>query len=507
MEGVLALRTGGETVTAPIDAVASDSNSTHTEFLSDSVAARTTCTEFVSGSVAESTACTKFVSDSDYSVAISKSPQSGESTTAGTAYRYTDTAATAISSELSQKNVSTTTTATAADGDTAATAAIPELTPKNGASTTTAVQMSRYAASVEGHRTPERGSVEHRHSIWLGDADKKNPDCDSNVPPRATTAAANQTQRDAAVGAINAFIRARIQAIPVSNPRRASSRGCIQSSPGSSARNEFSRGRIQLVSGWKHAFSRGRIQIVPELKHPYHPSQQAPIAMRPNARIFLTNQRHPGVTVSASKSLGRGCIQTVPGSNTAFSAFSQGRIQTVPGLSAMGSSSEARTQTVTGSRGRSALSRGHIQTIPGSNASFRWRERVETFSGLSGPLHCPQQALIELRPNAPMVLVIYRSDSPPPESVRWNIETSVGVIPGGVRLGFLAVGEAFSDVSATGEGEERARWRALEHRLSRLLLASSRAGEAAYPEKNEPRQGFLRVGAAFSNGSTTLEGG
>ena len=76
-----------------------------------------------------------------------------------------------------------------------------------------------------------------------------------------------------------------------------------------------------------------------------------------------------------------------------------------------------------------------------------------------------------------MVLVIYRSDSPPPESLRCDIESAVDAVAGGSRVSFLGVGEAFSDLPATRDGVERARWRALQHRLSLLLPSSSGAGE------------------------------
>lgn len=134
----------------------------------------------------------------------------------------------------------------------------------------------------------------------------------------------------------------------------------------------------------------------------------------------------------------------------------------------------------------SASERGNSPTTPVSETlsaggtsrpSPAYLPSIPSSNGHQHHPHHLQTAPIALRPNAPMVLVVYRSDSPPPESLRWDIESAVDDVAGGARLGFLGVGEAFLDVSvATRDGVERARWRALEQRLS-LLLASVSAGE------------------------------
>lgn len=85
-----------------------------------------------------------------------------------------------------------------------------------------------------------------------------------------------------------------------------------------------------------------------------------------------------------------------------------------------------------------------------------------------------------VRPNAPMVLVIFRSDSPPPEKLRRGLESAASTVAGGARIDFMDISATiYSDGSISDElglggvvrmrAEDVARRRVLEARLSRLL--------------------------------------
>lgn len=77
------------------------------------------------------------------------------------------------------------------------------------------------------------------------------------------------------------------------------------------------------------------------------------------------------------------------------------------------------------------------------------------------------------RPNAPVVLVVYRSGGPLPGRLRRDLETAAArAAGGGVRLGFLGAGEAVR-VGGDGMDEEgTSRLGTLGARLSRLLAAA-----------------------------------
>eukprot|EP00752_Nemacystus_decipiens_P008217 g7347.t1 len=92
------------------------------------------------------------------------------------------------------------------------------------------------------------------------------------------------------------------------------------------------------------------------------------------------------------------------------------------------------------------------------------------------------------RPNAPMVLVVYRSDFPPPEGWRRSVETAAVTVAGGARITFMEIGETNSDSSiaedALTEGTkagERYRQELLETRLSRLIAGEATAGHEGTP--------------------------
>lgn len=87
------------------------------------------------------------------------------------------------------------------------------------------------------------------------------------------------------------------------------------------------------------------------------------------------------------------------------------------------------------------------------------------------------------RPNAPMVLVVYRSEFPPPEDWRKSVQVAAITVAGGGRVTFMEIGETIPEVSTAEyvEGqelkeEERKRRKVLEARLSRLV-AQERTGE------------------------------
>lgn len=101
------------------------------------------------------------------------------------------------------------------------------------------------------------------------------------------------------------------------------------------------------------------------------------------------------------------------------------------------------------------------------------------------------------RPNAPMVLVVYRSDFPPPASWRRSIEVAAVTVAGGARVTFMEIVGERDDAGVpvaggmTGqglEGEERYRRKVLEARLSRLL-----AGERTGENERMPLQPKARV--------------
>lgn len=86
-----------------------------------------------------------------------------------------------------------------------------------------------------------------------------------------------------------------------------------------------------------------------------------------------------------------------------------------------------------------------------------------------------------MRPNAPMVLVVYRSDFPPPGGWRRSIESAAVTVPGGARVTFMGVGETDPSISTAkyerGQGlkeEETYRRKVLEDSLSRLVFAEGK---------------------------------
>lgn len=87
-----------------------------------------------------------------------------------------------------------------------------------------------------------------------------------------------------------------------------------------------------------------------------------------------------------------------------------------------------------------------------------------------------------VRPNAPMVLVIYRSDSPPPENMRRDLESAASTVAGGALMDFMEISatlnapdhmsEAFGSGGAGVGKEEDSRRKILEARLSQLLAGA-----------------------------------
>lgn len=110
-----------------------------------------------------------------------------------------------------------------------------------------------------------------------------------------------------------------------------------------------------------------------------------------------------------------------------------------------------------------------------------------------GSLDAPQVELAPglstsaTRPNAPMVLVMYRSEFPPPRDWRGNIEAAAVTVSGGARISFMEIGEMVSEFSPAdctrGQGlkeEETCRREVLKARLSQLV-AGETAGNSEYP--------------------------
>lgn len=92
----------------------------------------------------------------------------------------------------------------------------------------------------------------------------------------------------------------------------------------------------------------------------------------------------------------------------------------------------------------------------------------------------PQQpSSVLVRPNAPMVLIIYRSDVPPPDGFRRSLESAATTVAGGARIDFMEISATIAADSTSdyryfgGEEEELAsRRKVLEARLSRLLVGA-----------------------------------
>ncbi|CAM9590104.1 unnamed protein product, partial [Ectocarpus sp. 12 AP-2014] len=110
-----------------------------------------------------------------------------------------------------------------------------------------------------------------------------------------------------------------------------------------------------------------------------------------------------------------------------------------------------------------------------------------------------------VRPNAPLVLVVYRSENPPPGQLRRDLQSAAGAVAGGARIAFMeTTAETFgvgdSGVECSGWGrrigaEELSRLQDLQTRVSRLLADAGRA--AAHGEHGDtPDVDFLGVEAA-----------
>lgn len=93
-----------------------------------------------------------------------------------------------------------------------------------------------------------------------------------------------------------------------------------------------------------------------------------------------------------------------------------------------------------------------------------------------------------VRPNAPLILVVYRSESPPPGQLRRDLQSAAGAVAGGARIALMettagTLGDGDSGLECSGWGrqigaEELSRLKALQIRVSRLLAdASGTAGE------------------------------
>ncbi|CAM9894381.1 unnamed protein product, partial [Scytosiphon promiscuus] len=77
------------------------------------------------------------------------------------------------------------------------------------------------------------------------------------------------------------------------------------------------------------------------------------------------------------------------------------------------------------------------------------------------------------RPNAPTILVVYRSGCPMPVRLRRDLESGVDRTAGGARMGFVGVSEAARGAGEGSEEEEVWRLKSLETGLSRLLAAAN----------------------------------
>ncbi|CAM9486148.1 unnamed protein product [Ectocarpus sp. 13 AM-2016] len=110
-----------------------------------------------------------------------------------------------------------------------------------------------------------------------------------------------------------------------------------------------------------------------------------------------------------------------------------------------------------------------------------------------------------VRPNAPLVLVVYASETPPPKRLRRDLQSAAGAVAGGARIAFMeTTAETFgvgdSGVECSGWGrriraEELSRLQDLQTRVSRLLADAGRA--AAHGERRDtPHVDFLGVEAA-----------
>ncbi|CAM9794050.1 unnamed protein product, partial [Hapterophycus canaliculatus] len=95
-----------------------------------------------------------------------------------------------------------------------------------------------------------------------------------------------------------------------------------------------------------------------------------------------------------------------------------------------------------------------------------------------------------MRPNAPVVLLVYRSSCPLPGRLRHHLESAVARTTGGARMGFVGVGEV-ERVGGEGMGEEGLpRLKSLEAKLSRLVAAA----DAAVREGNSDISGLNLLG-------------
>lgn len=109
-------------------------------------------------------------------------------------------------------------------------------------------------------------------------------------------------------------------------------------------------------------------------------------------------------------------------------------------------------------------------------------EVPEPVLNIEPPQSTPQTSSLLVRPNAPMVLMIFRSDSPPPENLRRDLESAACSIAGRTRIHFMQVSatsvapdsmlEKFGSRETGVREKEAARRKDLEARLSRLLAGA-----------------------------------
>lgn len=461
---------------------ATDSSAPLTKFHSDSMVSNTTATEFRSKSAADSTAPAEYrhvsvdtntsatgVCSGDSAAVWKPLPSGGPTTTTAIAMLYRDTTVAVISERSRHCGEPTTAilhhdlvalsvfSELAQDGDTAK-AVIPAL-PQHGASTAAAAN----STAVSKHSRMGRGE-----SITATvDPDKSVSGAISRLVKtnRATsTNTTAPTYRDTAAAAV----------IPELTQTGASTAAvAVDSDKAAAGHDTPAKGKAECNPttrlGDTNKCRRGRDRY-----------------LLPPAMVGSENQpaREGTTNATSGNAFSRGLNSS---GSSATTPPSHGRNKPASVSSAPNTSNRGREPTVPESSADNAFRRGRIQPVPEVNNSH----------------HHSQQALIALRPNAPMVLVIYRSESPPPKSLRRNIETSVDAVAGGARLGFLGVGEAFSHASTTRGGEEWARWRELEHHLSRLLLAGEevegkgRGGHMPdHPEKPTEIKGLLGADAA-----------
>ncbi|CAM9671021.1 unnamed protein product [Ectocarpus fasciculatus] len=100
-----------------------------------------------------------------------------------------------------------------------------------------------------------------------------------------------------------------------------------------------------------------------------------------------------------------------------------------------------------------------------------------------------------VRPNAPLILVVYRSESPPPGQLRRDLQSAAGAVAGGARIALMettagTLGDGDSGLECSGWGrqlgaEELSRLKALQIRVSRLLADASGTAAAAPAARGE----------------------